>query len=221
MSSSSIGLNAELQQYLLDISLDEPDACKQLREQTLALPEAQMISSPEQVQLLVLLLKMLDARRGLEVGTFTGYTSLRMTLAIEQLQMTCCDVSKTFTDIAREHWRGAGVQDRIDLQLAPALKTIKKLIKAGLSGQFDFVYIDADKVGYQSYLECCLQLVRSGGLITLDNVLWNGSVVDVADQTDDTCALRNLNHWLYQNAPGLYDLSVVPIGDGLTILRKY
>ena len=137
------------------------------------------------------------------------------------LQMTCCDVSEEFTSIARAHWHNAGVADRINLRLAPAQQTLDGMIADGRQGQFDFAYIDADKSGYHGYVESCLQLVRSGGLITIDNVLWSGSVADPEDQSEDTVALRELNAWLYQQAPGRFDLSLVPIGDGLTLLRKF
>lgn len=220
MSTSSIGLDEILQQYLLDVSLHEPAACRQLREQTLGMPDANMISSPEQVQLLVLLFKMLSAKHGLEIGTFTGYTSLRLTLAMPQLKMTCCDVSEDFTRIARKHWQAASVQDRIDLQLAPAQQTLDRLIDEGYEDKYDFAYIDADKSGYRAYVESCLVLVRAGGLITLDNVLWSGSVADAEDTSEDTVALRELNQWIHVRAPGSYDLSLIPIGDGLTVMRK-
>ena len=221
MSTSSIGLDDRLQQYLLEVSLHEPAACARLREQTLAMPDANMISSPEQVQLLLLLCKMIDARNGLEIGTFTGYTSLRLTIGMPALKMTCCDLSEAFTNIAREHWQAANVQQRIDLQLGPARQTLDRLIDEGFEGAFDFAYIDADKSGYKGYVESCLSLVRNGGLITLDNVLWSGSVADPGDSSADTVALRELNSWLHERAPGRFDLSLVPIGDGLTILRKY
>jgi len=220
MSTSSIGLDETLQRYLLDVSLHEPAACRRLREQTLGMPDANMISSPEQVQLLVLLFKMLNAKRGLEIGTFTGYTSLRLTLGIPELKMTCCDVSEDFTRIAREHWQAASVQDQINLQIAPAQQTLDRLIDEGHEGKYDFAYIDADKSGYRAYVESCLVLVRAGGLITLDNVLWSGSVVDPEDSSEDTVALRELNQWIHTQAPGRYDLSLIPIGDGLTVMRK-
>ncbi|MDH3221375.1 MAG: class I SAM-dependent methyltransferase [Gammaproteobacteria bacterium] len=221
MSTSSLGLDDNLQQYLLEVSLLEPRACARLREQTLAMPDANMLSSPEQVQLLVLLCRLLNATNGLEIGTFTGYTSLRLTLALPRLRMSCCDVSEEFTAIARQHWREAGVQERIDLQLAPAQQTLGRLLDEGLEGAFDFAYIDADKTGYRCYVESCLILVRSGGLIMLDNVLWSGSVADPSDTSADAVALRELNAWIYEQAPGRYDLSLIPIGDGLTVLRKY
>ena len=221
MSSASIGLDSDLQQYLLDVSLHEPLACEQLRQQTATLPEAQMISSPEQVQLLLLMFNLLKAGKGLEVGTFTGYSSLRWTLGIPGLHMTCCDINEEFTTIAARHWKASGVDGRIDLRIAPAQETLQGLIDAGFSHSYDFAYIDADKSGYKNYVEACLALVRPGGLITLDNVLWGGSVIDSNDNSEDTQALRDLNRWLHQQAEGRYDLSLVPIGDGLTILRKY
>ncbi len=221
MSTASIGLDDKLQQYLLDVSLHEPEACARLREQTIAMPEANMISSPEQVQLIMLLCKLMGARKGLEIGTFTGYTCLRLTMAMPQLQMTCCDVSEEYTAIAREHWQAANVSERIELHLRPALETLDRLLDEGFEGAYDFAYIDADKGGYRSYVEACLTLVRPGGLIMLDNVLWDGSVVDQDDNSDDTVALREVNAWIHQRAPGRYDLSLVPIGDGLSLLRKY
>lgn len=179
-----------------------------------------MLSAPEQVQLLLLLLKMLDAKTCVEVGTFTGYTALRLTLGIPDLRMTCCDISEEFTAIARTYWEEAGVADRIDLHLAPARETLDELIANRKSGTFDFAYVDADKVAYRGYVERCLTLVRPGGLIAIDNTLWSGRVADPESNEDDTLALRRFNDWLYSQEEHEYDLSLVPIGDGLTLLRK-
>jgi predicted O-methyltransferase YrrM len=220
MSTTSLGLGDDLQQYLLDVSLKEPALCRQLRMQTATMEESRMISSPEQVQLLLLLFKMLNARSGIEVGTFTGYTSLRLTLGIPDLYMTCCDISEEFTSIGQNYWQEAGVDERVNLRIAPALETLDDLIADGQSASFDFAYIDADKSSYRDYVERCLALVRPGGLITLDNTLWGGSVADPEDNEDDTVALRQLNSWLYSQQAYDYDLSMVPIGDGLTLLRK-
>jgi caffeoyl-CoA O-methyltransferase len=220
MSTSSLGLEEALQQYLLDVSLREPEICGRLRRQTLAMPRASMLSAPEQVQLLLLLLKMLDARAGLEVGTFTGYTSLRLTLGIPDLRMICCDTSEEYTSIARTYWQDAGVTGRIDLRLAPALETLDDLIAEGKTGAFDFAYIDADKGSYRLYVERCFTLVRPGGLIAIDNTLWSGRVADPDNDDEDTVALRRLNEWLHSENEYEYDLSLVPIGDGLTLLRK-
>ena len=220
MSNTSLGLGQDLQRYLLEVSLHEPTICQRLREQTLAMAENSMLSSPEQVQLLLLLCKMLNAKSGIEVGTFTGYTSLRLTLGITDLHMTCCDISEEFSKIAKQYWQEAGTADRIDLRLAPALETLDALIANGQSESFDFAYIDADKSAYRDYVERCLTLVRPGGLITLDNTLWSGSVADPEDNTEDTVALRQLNSWLHSQKKYDYDLSLIPIGDGLTLLRK-
>ena len=220
MSNSSLGLDENLQKYLLDVSLKEPAICQRLREQTVSMAEGGMLSSPEQVQLLLLLFKMLNAKSGIEIGTFTGYTSLRLTLGIPDLHITCCDINEEFTDIAKKYWQQAGIVDRIDLRLAPALQTLDALIENGGSESFDFAYIDADKSAYRDYVERCMTLVRAGGLITLDNTLWNGTVADPDNNGEDTIALRQLNNWLYAQQEYAYDLSLVPIGDGLTLLRK-
>ena len=220
MSNFSLGLGPDLQQYLLDVSLKEPTLCLRLREQTMAMKEGMMLSSPEQVQLLLLLLRMLNAKSGIEVGTFTGYTSLFLTTEIPDLRLTCCDISEEFTSIAKQYWNEGKVSERINLRLAPALETLDDLISKGRENSFDFAYIDADKSAYRNYVERCMILVRSGGLIALDNTLWNGSVADPENNDDDTVALRNLNSWLYSQERFSYDLSLVPIGDGLTLLRK-
>ncbi len=220
MSNYSLGLGADLQQYMLDVSLREPALCRRLREQTMAMPEGTMLSSPEQVQLLLFLLKMLNVNSGIEVGTFTGYTSLFLTTEIPDLYLTCCDISEEFTAVARKYWKEGDVSERIDLHLAPALETLDNLIAKGRANSFDFTYIDADKSGYRNYVERCMVLVRPGGLIALDNTLWSSSVADPKNHDDDTVALRHLNSWLYSQESFKYDLSLVPIGDGLTLLRK-
>ncbi len=221
MSSSTLGLSEPLQAYLLEVSLQEPELCRQLRGQTLSMPEARMLSSPEQVQLLLMLLRMLRATNGLEIGTFTGYTSLRLTLGIPALRLTCCDVNEEYTAVARSYWERAGVAERIDLQLGPALETLDRLRERHGQDAFDFAYIDADKTAYQAYVERCLALVRPGGLIAIDNTLWSGAVADPDDDGEDTVALRRLNRWLHQSRDRGYDLSLVPIGDGLTLLRLH
>ena len=144
VSNTSLGLGDDLQKYLLEVSLHEPTICQRLREQTVAMAEGMMLSSPEQVQLLLMLFKMLDARSGIEVGTFTGYTSLRLTLGISNLRMTCCDISEEFTAIGRQYWQEADVDDRIDLRIAPALETLDGLIAEKQAAKFDFAYIDAE-----------------------------------------------------------------------------
>jgi caffeoyl-CoA O-methyltransferase len=220
MSISSLGLDDSLHQYLLDVSLHEPEVCARLRRQTLRMPRASMLSAPEQVQLLLFLLKMIHAELGLEVGTFTGYTSLRLTLGMPEFRMVCCDTSEEYTAIARGYWSEAGVDDRIDLRLAPALETLDELIAGGRAETFDFAYIDADKANYREYVERSMELVRPGGLIAIDNTLWSGRVADPDNHDADTLALRSLNEWLHSQDQHEYDLSLLPIGDGLTLLRK-
>ena len=220
MSTTSLGLGDALQSYLLDVSLKEPTVCQRLREQTLSMTEFNMLSSPEQVQLLLLLAKLIDAEHGLEVGTFTGYTTLRLTLGIPDLRMTCCDINEEFTSVGCRYWEETGVDKRVDLRLAPALETLDSLIDSGKNNTYDFAYIDADKSTYREYVERCLILVRSGGFIAIDNVLWSGEVANPENRADDTLALRSLNSWLYSQEHYDYDMSLVPIGDGLTLLRK-
>lgn len=215
----SLGLSDELTSYLRAVSLREPEVLRRLREATATLEEAGMQIGPEQGQLLALLLKLLGARRVLEVGTFTGYSALWMALALpHDGRLIACDVSAEYTGIGRRFWQEAGVADKIDLRLAPAADTLAALLADGQAGMFDFAFIDADKTRYDGYYEQCLQLVHPGGLIAIDNVLWGGAVADDAAQDADTQALRALNAKLH--ADTRIDLSLLPIGDGLTLARK-
>lgn len=174
---------------------------------------------PGQGQFLALLLKLLGARRVLEIGTFTGYSALWMALALpEDGKLIACDVSAAYTSIGRRSWQEAGVAHKIDLRIAPASETLRTLLAEGQAGSFDLAFIDADKEGYAGYYEQCLQLVRPGGLIAIDNVLWGGAVADDAAQDADTQALRALNARLHVDER--IDLSLLPIGDGLTLARK-
>lgn len=219
MSNRSISLTDSLYGYLLDVSLRENPVLARLREETAQLKNANMQIAPEQGQFMALLVRLLGARRCIEVGTFTGYSSLALALAMpEDGRVICCDVSRDYTATARHYWREAGVSDRIDLRIAPAEKTLDELISGGGSGSFDFAFIDADKGGYLKYYEQCLSLLREGGLIAVDNTLWNGSVIDGKDQSADTRAIRLFNEFLRDD--DRVDLSLVPIGDGLTLARK-
>lgn len=219
MSNRTTPLTAELHQYLLDVSVREPDILRRLREETAELPERNMQIAPEQGQFMQLLLKMLGARRCIEIGTFTGYSALAMALALpEDGEITCCDVSKEWTDIAQRYWREADVTAKINLSIAPAAETLSTLISAGRAGQYDFAFIDADKTGYRTYYEKCLELLRPGGVVAVDNTLWNGSVIDDDNQSEDTLAIRRFNLALHEDER--VDLSLVPIGDGLTLARK-
>lgn len=219
MSRKSIGLDERLYQYLLDTSLREAPALARLREETAAHPHAGMQISPEQGQFMQLLLRLLGARRVVEVGVFTGYSSLAMALALpEDGLVLACDVSEAYTAIARRHWQAAGVAAKIELVLAPARETLEARIAAGEAGRYDFAFIDADKTGYLDYYERLLTLLRPGGLIAVDNTLWDGAVADPADSSRDTVALREFNARLHRDER--IDLSLVPIGDGLTLARK-
>ncbi len=192
---------------------------RELREETAALPNHNMQIAPEQGQFMAFLVKLLGARRALEVGVFTGYSSLAVALALpEDGRVAACDVSEEFTAVARKYWQKAGVAHKIRLHLAPAAQTLARFLDEGRAGQYDFAFIDADKPNYDTYYEQCLQLIRPGGLIAIDNVLWDGKAADTAVTDPDTQAIRALNQKLRRDER--VDLSLVPIGDGLTLLRK-
>ena len=219
MSNRSINLSDGLYDYLLANSLREPKVLAELRAETAALPEHVMQISPEQGQFMALLIRLMAARRVLEVGTFTGYSSTAMAMALPaDGRILCCDVNETYTAVARKAWQKAGVADKITLKLAPALETLDAEIKAGRGGHYDFCFIDADKANYDGYYERALVLLRPGGLVAIDNVLWSGAVADPGDQSEDTVAIRKLNAKLSQDRR--VDLSLLPLGDGLTLAMK-
>ena len=219
MSIRTIVLNDALYEYLLSVSLREPDVLCRLREETAKMPQHNMQISPEQGQFMALLVELTGARKCLEVGTFTGYSTLSLALALpEDGQIVACDISEEFTSRAKPYWQKAGVAGKIDLRLGPALETLDALIADGESGAFDFAFIDADKVNYQGYFQRALDLIRRGGLILVDNVLWSGAVVDPARDDEDTEAIRAFNQACADD-PRI-SLSLVPIGDGLTLARK-
>jgi predicted O-methyltransferase YrrM len=219
MSNRSISLTDSLYGYLLSVSLREPQLLLDLREETAALPAAGMQISPEQGQFMALLVRLMGARRCLEVGVFTGYSSLVVALALpEDGRIVACDVSEKWTAIARNYWRAAGVDHKIDLRLAPAVATLDELIAQGESGTFDLAFIDADKASYLDYYERALALLRPGGLIMVDNTLWDGRVVDPEVSDADTVAIRHFNETVH--ADQRVDMSLLPIGDGLTLARK-
>jgi caffeoyl-CoA O-methyltransferase len=222
MSNRTLALNDVLQQYLLEHSLREHPEQAALRAATQAHPLARMQISPEQGALMQLLVRLMGARRTLEVGVFTGYSALTVALALPpDGQVLACDVSETFTRLGRPYWERAGVAGKIELVLGPALATLDARLAAGEAGSYDFAFIDADKVNCEAYFERCLGLLRPGGLIAVDNVLWGGLVaaapVDPA-RDPDTAALQRLNARLH--ADERVDLAMVPIGDGLTLARK-
>ena len=219
MSSRTLPLTDSLYDYLLEVSLREPPLLARLRAETEALPLGAMQISPEQGQFMAFLVELIGARRTLEVGTFTGYSALRVALALPaDGRVVACDVSSDYTEVGRRYWTEAGVEGKIDLRLAPALETLDSLLESGEAETFDFAFIDADKENYDGYYERSLRLVRRGGLIAIDNVLWNGSVIDPNKQDKDTQAIRSLNKKLRQDRR--VDLSLVPIGDGLALIRK-
>lgn len=219
MSRVSLGLGPTLNAYLGKIGYRESVALLHLREETAALPAANMQISPDQGAFMALMVELLGVKRYLEVGTFTGYSALVVALAMgPEGRITACDISKEWTDIARRHWRAAGIQERIDLRLAPAAETLKALEQEGRGESFDFVFIDADKKNYDFYYEAALRLVRPGGLIAIDNVLWGGRVVDLAITDEDTAAIRMLNQKIHADAR--VSLAMLPLGDGLTLARK-
>lgn len=219
MSRKSIVMTDALHDYLIANSLREPDILRRLREETAPLPAARMQLAPEQGQFVALLVQLLGATKTLEVGVFTGYSSLVTALALPpEGRITACDISEEWTTIARRYWREASVADKIDLRLAPALETLDRLLDEGQAGTYDFAFIDADKGNYANYYERALQLIRRGGLIAIDNVLWSGRIADPNERDEDTLALRDLNAKLHQDER--ITLSIVPIGDGLTLALK-
>lgn len=219
MSNRTIALDDRLYDYLCAVSLREPALLVELRAETAALQEARMQIAPEQGQFMAMLVRLLNAREILEIGTFTGYSALAMALALPpDGRIVACDVSAEWTAIASRYWREAGVAERIELRLAPATETLEALLADGHEDRFDFAFIDADKTGYRAYYEACLRLVRPGGLIAVDNTLWNGRVADDSVQDADTCAIRAFNAALHDDVR--VDVSLVPIGDGLTLARR-
>jgi len=219
MSRKSFLLGDKLYQYLLSVSLRDDPVAAALRAETAELAEAGMQIAPEQAQFMALLVNMLKARRTLEVGVFTGYSSLAVARALPaDGQVVALDVSEEWTAIARRYWERAGVAGRIDLRLAPAVESLDALLEAGEAGGFDFAFIDADKENYLNYYERCLKLVRVGGVIAVDNVLWNGRVADDDERSESTEAIREFNRVLYDDER--VELSMVPIADGLTLALK-
>ncbi|WP_277589416.1 class I SAM-dependent methyltransferase [Pseudomonas chlororaphis] len=219
MTARTLNLDDALYHYLLDVSLRETPLLRRLRDETQALPMARWQVAPEQGQFLALLIKLIGARRVLEVGTFTGYSALSMAAALpEDGQLICCDIPDDYNATARRYWQEAGVAGRIELRLAPALETLARIEQEEGEGGFDLVFIDADKANYPAYLESALRLLRVGGLAVFDNTLWSGRVLEENPQSEDTRAIQALNRAL-KDDPRV-DLSLLPLGDGLTLCRK-
>jgi caffeoyl-CoA O-methyltransferase len=219
MSVQITFLSPALHEYLVEVSLRENPILQALRAETLTLPGGQMILSAEQGQLLALLVKMINAKNIIDIGTFTGYSALSMALALPaDGRIITCDIDNKITAIAQSYFEKASVSEKIELRLAPALVTLDILMIENKINSFDLVFIDADKQNYINYYEKSLSLLRSGGLIVIDNVLWKGRVIDLADQSKVTLAIRKFNQSLAQD--NRIDLSIIPLGDGMTIARK-
>lgn len=219
MTTRTLNLDDSLYQYLLDVSLRDSPVKARLRAETASLPMSRWQIAPEQGQFLALLVRLIGAKRILEIGTFTGYSALCMAEALpESGHVLCCDLPGEYHDIARRHWREAGVDSRIELCLGPALETLEGLVTGNQRGGFDLVFVDADKANYPTYLEYALSLLREGGLVVFDNVLWSGRVLEVNPDSVDTRAIQQLN--LALKADMRVDYSLVPIGDGMGLCRK-
>jgi predicted O-methyltransferase YrrM len=216
VAGRSIGLSAEIHDYLMEVGVREAAVLHDLRADTATHPQGQMQIAPEEGALLAMLVRLTGATRVLEIGTFTGYSSTAMALALPPGGMvTCCDISEEFTARARQAWHDAGVEERVELRIGPAVETLERLLEDGAT--FDLAFIDADKPSYGAYYEACVALVRPGGLICIDNVLWSGRVADPADTDASTEAIRAINARVA--ADQRVDVAMVPIADGLTLAR--
>ncbi len=219
MSNRSFTLSPVLYDYLLQNSLRDQELLRELRARTARLPNAQMQIAPEQGQFMALLVSLGGFRRCIEVGVYTGYSSLCVAQALpEDGFLLACDVNRNWTEIAQEFWTRAGVSARIELQIAPARQTLDAQLAAGAAGSFDFAFIDADKGAYIDYYERCLALLRPGGLIAVDNTLWSGRVAEIQDQAPDTQAIRAFNAHVRNDRR--IELSLLPLADGLSLCLK-
>ena len=216
MSTGILNYTTSLRDYLWEKGIEEHPALKELRLETAKLPQSMMQICPEQGALMANLIRLMSAKRTIEVGTFTGYSALAVALALpEDGQIIACDISEEWTAVGKKKWEQAGVAHKINLRLAPAVETLDALLADGQEGSFDFAFIDADKANYPAYYEKCLKLVRKGGVIAIDNVLWGGSVIDSERNDEDTKAIRKLNEFIAND--NRVSVSMVPIGDGLTL----
>ena len=219
MSFRNAYIEESIYNYLLENSLRDLPVLKKLREETQKMPLGRMQISPDQGQFMAMLVRLIVPKKIVEVGTFTGYSSLVMALALpENGKIVACDISEKFTRKARRFWKEAGVADKIELRLGHARETLEMMLNEGLSGTFDMAFIDADKENYKIYYEKCLELLRPGGLILIDNVLWYGRPADPDASDADTVAIREFNKFLYKDHR--VDISLLSVGDGLTLARK-
>jgi predicted O-methyltransferase YrrM len=219
MANKTIGISDELAAYVVQVGTREPEVLARLREETAAIPQHGMQIAPEEGAFLTLLVELTGARRCIEIGTFTGYSSTAVALALpDDGQLACCDVSEEWTSLARKYWAEAGVAAKIDLRIAPATETLDDLLADGQQEVYDFAFVDADKAGYDGYYERLLRLVRPGGLIALDNTLWGGAVLDEDTADVDTRAIQALNKKLVDDAR--VTLCLLPVADGVTLARR-
>ena len=216
MSTGILNLTDDLRDYLWQKGMKEHPVLEELREETAQLPESVMQICPEQGALMANLVRLMSAKKTLEIGTFTGYSALAVALALpEDGKIVACDISEEWTAIGKKKWEQAGVAEKIELRIGAALGTLEELIQEGQEGSFDFAFIDADKANYLDYYKMCLKLVRKGGVVAIDNVLWSGSVINSEINDVDTVAIRELNEFLAKDER--VSLSMVPVGDGLTL----
>ena len=219
LSTAPEAAQATLYDYLLAVSLREPEVFHQLRQETAEHPDGDMQIAPDQGQFMALLLQLISARKVLEIGTFTGYSTLWLASALpNDGTVITCDVDEEATDIARRYWQKAAMDEKINLRLAPATETLDQLLAAGQADTFDFIFIDADKVNYDHYYEKALQLLRVGGLVAIDNTFWFGRVIDPDNQEETTISIRSLNQKMHRDQR--VDVSMVAIADGLTLAIK-
>ena len=219
MTRKTLGLENHVYDYILEFGVREADLLKELREETSADPMHRMQVSPEQGALMQLLLRTMGARQGIEVGVFTGYSSLSLALALpEDGRLVACDINDEWASVAQRYWKKAGVEDRIQFHLRPAVETLDDLLQKGEQGRYDFAFIDADKESYEQYYERCLKLIRQGGLLIVDNVLWGGKVANELDLEETTCIIRAFNEKRIKDRR--VELSMIPVADGITLMRK-
>ena len=219
MSSRNVYFDEKIYDYILENSLRDMPILEKLREETIKMPDGNMQISSVQGQFMALLVRMLEVKKIVEVGTFTGYSSLVMALALpENGQIVACDISEEYTEVAQRFWQEAGVVDKINLRLGLAVETLTEILSNGEAGTFDMAFIDADKRNYKVYYEQCLELLRPGGLILIDNVLWYGKPARLEETDTDTTAIRNFNKNIYKDER--VEMSMITVGDGLTLALK-
>ena len=219
MSNRTLSIDDRIYDYLCDVSINEPELLRQLREETAKIEYSVMQISPEQGQFMSLLIKLMGAKRAIEIGTFTGYSSICVASAMpENGKLICCDISPQWTDIAEKYWVLAGLENKIDLHIQPAVQTLQMLLDGGDEKSFDFIFIDADKQNYVMYYEMALDLLRKGGMIAVDNTLWSGAVADPENTEAGTRAIRRFNEVIKRDTR--VSKSLLTIGDGLTLILK-